>query len=281
MKIILSLCVGLSSVFAQSDSTSLQLAQKEREFSETAAVKGIKSAFLAFFDDNCVSFYPKPVNGKQAMAAEPETPGLLSWSPSFVEVSASEDFGFTTGPSEYRAGGVTDSVAYYAHFVSVWKKNDAGDWHVILDVGSGYPKDEKKEEKFIAKELSFAGTKKPVPVVSGRLEMLAADTAFSDLMQAKGGGPALLRYASEDVMVYRKGLFPVRGKTSGLELVKNEKPLSSSYYAGNVSSAGDLGFTYGIAVGAASDTSTYVRIWRKDQTWEVLVDVLKPWPMTK
>jgi ketosteroid isomerase-like protein len=145
MKIGFLFCITLSSVFAQSDSTSLQFAQKEREFSQTAGVKGIKNAFLDYFDDNSVSFFPRSVNGKQAMAAESESPASLIWSPSFVEISASGDFGFTTGPSEYRAGGIADSSVYCGHFVSVWEKNGDGEWKVVLDVGSSYPKVEKKE----------------------------------------------------------------------------------------------------------------------------------------
>ncbi len=281
MKIGFLFCITLSSVFAQSDSTSLQLAQKEREFSQTAGVKGIKNAFLAYFDDNSVSFFPQPVNGKQAMAAESESPASLVWSPSFVEISASGDFGFTTGPSEYRAGGVADSSVYYGHFVSVWEKNGNGEWKVILDIGSGYPKEEKKAEQFAMKQLSSRDVKKFISADTERLQMIAADSALSVLAEAKGNNAAMHGFASEDVRVYRKGSFPGHGKKGGLELVKNEKPLRFNFYAGKISSAADLGFTFGIAVDAASDTSSYIRIWQKENEWKVVVDVLKPWPTKK
>ena len=57
--------------------------------------------------------------------------------------------------------------------------------------------------------------------------------------------------------------------------------LHYNLYAGKISSAADLGFTYGIAVDAASDTSSYVRIWQKENGWKVVVDVMKPWPTKK
>ena len=160
MKIVFLFCICSFSVFAQSDSTAIQLAQKEREFSQSAATRGFIGAFLDYFDDSCVAFYPQPENAKHALTGEPESQASLIWRPTFVEVSASGDFGFTTGPSEYRAGGVKDSTVYYGHFVSVWKKNGDGKWKVILDVGSSYPKSEKKEEKFVAKELSVSRNEK-------------------------------------------------------------------------------------------------------------------------
>jgi ketosteroid isomerase-like protein len=281
VKIVFLFCICSFSVFAQSDSTAIQLAQKEREFSQSAAARGFIGAFLDYFDDSCVAFYPQPENAKHALTGEPESRASLIWRPTFVEVSASGDFGFTTGPSEYRAGGVKDSTVYYGHFVSVWKKNGDGKWKVVLDIGSGYPKSEKKEEMFLAKELPSHEMKKSVSVERERVVMMAADSALSELIQVRGIKTALQKFASDDVRVYRKGSFPAQGKNNGVELVRNEKPLHYNLYAGKISSAADLGFTYGIAVDAASDTSSYVRIWQKENGWKVVVDVMKPWPTKK
>jgi ketosteroid isomerase-like protein len=281
VKIVFLFCVCTFSVFGQSDSTAIQLAQKEREFSQSAATRGFIGAFLDYFDDSCIAFYPQPENAKHALTGGPESQASLVWRPTFVEVSTSGDFGFTTGPSEYRAGGVKDSTVYYGHFVSVWQKNGDGKWKVVLDVGSGYPKSEKKEEMFLAKELSSHEMKKSVSVDMERAVLMTADSAFSDLNQVRGSETALQKFASDDVRVYRKGSFPAQGKNNGVELVKNEKRLRYNLYAGKISSAADLGFTYGIAVDAASDTSSYVRIWQKENGWKVVVDVMKPWPTKK
>ena len=78
-----------------------------------------------------------------------------------------------------------------------------------------------------------------------------------------------------------KDHFRRKERTKGLDLIKNEKPLHFEFYAGRISSAADLGFTYGIAVEAPPDTSSYIRIWRKDIEWKVVVDIMKPWPTKK
>lgn len=276
MKTILLLCFVTSSLFAQPDSVALQLAQSEREFSKTAVLKGITSAFLTFLDDQSVMFRPHPVNGKEHTLAGPETPGLLTWFPTVVEVSASGDFGYTTGPWEYRKEKLTDEPLSYGHFVSVWKKNSEGKWKVILDVGNKYLRQNKREEKLRTKQLSQRQTNEVISANAERVGMLDTDNAFADVAGKKGNSSAFQKFASEDVRVYRSGIFPTQGKKNGLELVKNEKGLRCNFYAGQISGTGDLGFTYGAAISTTSDTSNYIRIWRKENEWKVVLDVMIP-----
>lgn len=273
---ILLLCFVTSSLFAQPDSVVLQLAQSEREFSKTALLKGIKSAFLTFLDDQSVLFRPYSVNGKEHILAGPETPGFLTWFPTVVEVSASGDFGYTTGPWEYRKEKLTDEPLSYGHFVSVWKKNSEGKWKVILDVGNKYLKQNIREEKLRINQLSQQQTNKVTSANAERVGMLHTDSAFADVAGKKGNSAAFREFASEDVRVYRNGTFPTQGKKNGLQLVQNEKAQHYSFYAGQISSSGDLGFTYGSAISAGSDTSNYVRIWRKESEWKVVLDVMIP-----
>ena len=277
---VLMFFITSASAIAQPDSTPLQLAQKEREFSQSAA-SGFNHAFLTYFDDSCIAFYPQPENAKEVLKGEAESQASLVWRPTFVEVSASGDFGFTTGPSEYRAGGAADTSVYYGHFVSVWKKSGNGAWKVIMDVGSSYPKEEKRTEEFAAKQLPIHRTKTAAADEKGRSGMITADSAYSVLVQTQGTAKALENFASDTVRVYRKGKFPAAGKDRGSELTRNEKPAHCGFYAGGISSSGDLGFTCGIAVDAAADTSSYIRIWEKEIEWKVVVDIMKPWPAKK
>lgn len=273
---ILLLCFITSSLFAQPDSVALQLAQSEREFSKTAVLKGIKSAFLAFLDDQSVLFRPYSVNGKEHILAGPETPGLLTWFPTFVEVSASGDFGYTTGPWEYRKEKLIDEPLSYGHFVSVWKKNSEGKWKVILDAGNKYLEQNKREETLRTKQLSQRQTNKIIPANAERVGMLDTDSAFADVAGQKGNSAAFQKFTSEDVRVYRSGIFPTQGKKNGIELVKNEEAMRCDFYAGQISGTGDLGFTYGLVISAASDTSNYVRIWRKQNEWKLVLDLMIP-----
>ena len=160
-------------------------------------------------------FILQPENAKEVLKGEAESQASLVWRPTFVEVSASGDFGFTTGPSEYRAGGAADTSVYYGHFVSVWKKSGNGAWKVIMDVGSSYPKEEKRTEEFAAKQLPIHRTKTAAADEKGRSGMITADSAYSVLVQTQGTAKALENFASDTVRVYRKGKFPAAGKDRG------------------------------------------------------------------
>ena len=275
------LCLVTCSLFAQADSVAVQLARTEREFSRTAGMKGIKSAFLAYLDDQSTVFYPRPVNGREAISADPETPGSLVWWPSVVEVASSGDLGFTTGPSEYRSGDSTDKAVHYGHFVSVWRKNREGSWKVLLDIGTGYPEQERKNEIVRFRQLHPRAKDLPAEKNIGRSGLLASDTAFSNLGMELSSDSALMNFGAEGVRVYRPGAFPAEGKRNVRALLGEEKIFRFIFNDGQVSSAGDFGFTYGIAINATSDTSNYVRIWRKEDRWKVLVDVMKPWKPRK
>ena len=281
MALVIAVGVDGIRVHAQSDSAANQLAQKELEFSKAAGEAGIKASFLSFFDDDCIAFYPAPANAKKSLIDEPESGAALQWYPVVAEVSSSGDFGYTTGPSEYRPKGKNDTTVYYGHFVSVWKKDPTGEWKVVLDVGSGYPKEEKREEKFVARRNYFRGAKNAEAHSTGRLGMLGADSALSAIASEKKGAASARKFYAEDVRVYRKGYFPAPSKASAEGLVKGEQFTRFNCCGGSISSSGDLGFTYGIAVSVDSDTSSYIRVWRNEGEWKVAVDVLKPWPSKK
>jgi len=266
---------------AQTDSIAFQLAQAERDFAKSAGSTGIRSAFLANLDDQSVVFYPRPVNAKETISAEGETPGSLVWSPVVVEVSSSGDLGFTTGPSEYRSGDSTDNSVHYGCFVSMWKKNIGGAWKVILDIGLGYPEHARREEKVRVRQLHQRFVDRSATQESARSSLLRSDLEFSQAETEKGTDVALVKFATEDVRVYRPGFFPAEGSEQIRAVLKDEKLARFTCTDGQVSGSGDIGFTYGLAVDATSDTSNCVRIWRKENSWKVVVDLLKPWKPKK
>lgn len=213
-KYFIAACLFFNSSQAQTDVITKQLAQTEREFSLEATTKGIRGAFLEYFDDDCIVFAPRPTNGKKAYSADSDSPSSLTWRPTVVEVSSSGDLGYTTGPSEYHEGNSPPDSVHYGHFVSLWKRNSHGDWKVILDFGSGYPKWAVKEEQSRYRQLPSSRTG-GAHERARRITWQGADSAYSALSRAKGSKAALQTFASEDVRVYRKGKFPVEGLDSG------------------------------------------------------------------
>jgi ketosteroid isomerase-like protein len=275
-------CLVLAStVFAQDDSIPRQLAHTEQAFSADAEARGITASFREYFDDEAVMFEPEPVNAKSALEAETETPGMLVWSPILAEVSASLDFGYTTGPSEYRRSKESADTPYCVHFVSVWKKNREGRWKVILDIGSGCDKNDVKTEGLRFIQMTTKDSMTAGSLESHRSSMLAADRDYSAVAEVKGSAAAVKQFGSEKVRTYRRGKSPSEGRESGSALLESEKLFQFRFVSGKISSAGDLGYTYGTAITASMDTCNYVRIWRREKEWKVAVDVLNPWRRKK
>jgi len=113
----------------------------ERAFSEMAQKEGIATAFLTFAAEDAVLMRDNNlIRGRAAIKerfkALQSTPGAesLSWEPSFVDVSASGDLGYTYGNFVYTT---TDSLGQKTTlegvFHTVWKRQADGQWKFVWD----------------------------------------------------------------------------------------------------------------------------------------------------
>src|ERR1044071_4411891 len=97
----------LFSAVANGQSALQEMVKTEQAFSKMAEEKSTRDAFLAFIADDGLLFRPGAVNGKKWLLEHPAPPTennpLLAWQPSFADMSASGDMGFTTGPWEFKA----------------------------------------------------------------------------------------------------------------------------------------------------------------------------------
>ena len=275
----------VSLALSQSDSTARRsvpagLADAERAFSALSEKEGIKNSFLAYFDDDCIMFNPHPVNGRQLYASGPPSSAFLSWYPVFVEAAASGDFGISTGPWEIKKSR-QDTVRSVGYFFSVWKKNREGHWRVVLDLGVGFPKEKMKKEPEHFSMLNSSEKKSTgkEPATEG---LSSAENSFVQSAAKMGVSKAFTRHSADNVRVYRDGNFPSTNKKESEEVVQREEErISYTPLAAHAASSGDLGFTYGYAVNAQNDSSSYVRVWRlvplgREKEWRIAVDILKP-----
>lgn len=117
--------------------------------------------------------------------------------------------------------------------------------------------------------------------VANPQELIEADIAFSDFSVKNGYQKAFIEFADDSAVLLKKNRMPIIGKQnliksyegtsdSGMVLVwKPEKAV--------VSSAGDLGYTYGLwTFVAEGDTSKgkYLTVWKCDSSghWKYVAD---------
>ncbi len=260
------------------------LVAAEKEFSDTAAKKGIRDSFLDFMAEDGVLFRPDPVNAREFLQSRPPAPGLLSWFPAYAEVSLAGDLGYDTGPAEYRASGKAEDKPERHQFASVWKRQADGSWKVVLDLGTqGNPP--------MPAAIALQGPAKvednswpKVDFIPVRASVIMAEQALSGAIREKGA-EAYAAVLTDDARLLRDERALISGKQAALDFLAQDKAsVSWDPEGAGISRSGDLGYTYGIFKRREGDswvkTDNYLRVWRRQPNgaWRLAFDVLSPRP---
>jgi ketosteroid isomerase-like protein len=278
-------------------SSSLRaMVETEIAFARTAAEKTTQEAFLAFIANDGILFRPTAVNGKRWMLANPvpkttKRP-LLSWLPSFADISQAGDMGYTTGPWEFRSDSKDEKPVAFGNFVTVWRKQADGSWKFAIDLGISNPPralqqvDHATIWQARAKKAD-GGKLSEAEVNAMRVALTKRDWQFAADAESKGFLSTFMLYSAEDARLLRNGKFPYVGRKAIKDAFeKNEDVWSSQPDFSDVSSSGDLGYTYGtyeVKRNNGSQTSTekgnYMRIWKQQNSqWKIVLEVANPLP---
>jgi ketosteroid isomerase-like protein len=257
------------------------LIEAERSFARLSAETGMGTAFTTWLADEAIVFRPEPVRGKERYASSPDIPGMLIWQPTFADISAAGDLGYTSGPYEFRQEGSGPAADSYGHYVSIWQKQLNGIWRVLIDVGISHPAFDYDLQDTIL-EVFNPKSKSITSASSYTFSLSKLDITFSNTAGAAGYRQALKEHSSSAVRIYREGYFPFTGVDAlGEEITGQSKwsPIS-----GEVARSGDLGYTFGIASAGAektdSEKSSYLRIWKRQAggSWKLVLEITNPIP---
>jgi ketosteroid isomerase-like protein len=279
-------------VFAQNTgetSDPRSLVEAERGFAKASETKGTREAFLENLADDSVLFHPGPVDGKKWWSDQPVRPGVLSWQPIYASVSRAGDLGYTTGPWEFREKSLEDKPVAFGYFVSIWKRQANGAWKVILDLGTRNPAPQMPAPVLLFPRdyLNSAKAKQKVDIDAERSALVKTETEFAKLLLAKNTVDSFLSYLADGVRLYRTNNFPIVGKeAASVALAAKPGTLTWQPAKADVSTSGDLGYTYGayefkpIGENKLAESGNYMRIWKKQANgkWRVVLDLLNPIP---
>ena len=280
--------VAWSAAVAVEGADLKSLVRAELAFSRLAEAQGIRTAFVANLAEDAIVFRPKPVPGFKLYRDRPSIPGRLSWGPAYAFAAASGDLGYTTGPYELRKEKAADPVTGRGHFVSVWRFQKDGAWKVVFDGGIGYDAPFTAEPVLDPERLA-GGPPAAAPASAGRggeanalREIEGAETALAEAA-AKGGLPALAGAMAADVRLYFDGAHPLAGKPAAVGALANKAGRLSWQVQGvHGSSAGDLGYVFGVAesipAAGAAESFSFLRIWKKAESggWEIALCLFTP-----
>ena len=285
--LLVILVVGGNETRGQSSDLS-SLVQTERLFARTCGEKGIRASFLEFFADDAIAFLPEPANYKAAVKNRPAPdPRLvtLEWEPQAGGVASSGDIGYTTGPSVRTDNTAPGKPVHYGLYFSVWKKQAGGTWKVAVDIGVSTP---AQSTRFGVpfKELKW----RPFPIqhreqlsTDGQATIMSLDTDLSKSCSSLGATEGYLSCVDNESMLYCENSMPITGSDSIRAYLANKSDTAAWHpLGGGISSAADLGYSYGsyeyAGGGSSVEKGYYLHVWKRTSpdSWKIVADVMNP-----
>jgi ketosteroid isomerase-like protein len=235
------------------------LANAERNFAATSEKKGFHEAFVEHMADDGIVFAPKPANGKKLHAEAPESKALLTWYPAYADISASLDWGYTTGPYELKANPEDAKPVGAGFYLSVWKKQPDGQWKVAVDMGNSFAADLVKKENY-----------QPATAIKGKTTKGSKEDLLTKDEQK------VQPYHAE-TLLYRHGEYPVKYKNESIEPASNVVYTTLGH---DISTAADMAYTYGSysqPTSKGEETGHYLKVWKMlDGGWKLAAHNLVP-----
>lgn len=269
--------VTLGAYAQKSDGSTKSLLKAEKEFAESLAKNGAKTAYTSFAAADGLVFRPNPVNAKTFYATQPESKDL-SWTPVYAKVSRSGDWGFTTGP--YTEKG--DQMAY-GQYLSVWKAKD-GKWELDLDMGTTNNKPLNKVTPLFVEPKDFYKPKflNDKQRAAGADIIATTEKTLNATLKSYGMA-AFAGFLNPDARLLFPGYEPIIGKDNIVPFF-NGMVSKVSFKTTKVSKAdgGDLAYTYGVATvdykADLRESFNYVFIYERqaDHNWNIIVQAFAP-----
>jgi ketosteroid isomerase-like protein len=263
--------------------------EAEHAFAMYSVEHGMKEAFLRFAAPDGLVIRRTPVNAIEVWTqTNPAPTGLLTWYPTYADVSRAGDLGWTTGPWEFREKPTDKEAADNGHFVTLWRRQPDGAFKFVLDFGirHGAPVARETGLRYPPSAHKASGAGRGVAdVEAARSSLLGAERALADDSSRKGPAGALLARADETFRLYRQNSFPVVGREAARKALEGKADVVTWEPAkAEVSLSGDLGYAYGTyelkskaSDEKAAEQGNYMRIWkRQGGAWRVVMDVTNP-----
>ena len=266
----------------QIDPNLATLIREEKAFAQKAVDTDVPTAFLAYLDSAGVIFRGQGAVNGLAQFNQDQKGGkdLLKWYPTIGHVSQGGDMGFTSGPFQFLADRNQEAVGS-GYFFSVWKKNAAGQFKVMLDGGvihSIYNAKEAFQRDPEPQSNTAYAYILPIPKVNaGNLQPWNAEDAFA-AAAGKDGGEAYKQFLADEVVLLRSDRPMGKTKAEALENLAQQQIQSYQFIRSGqgISKSGDLAYCFGKAKAVQGDKPVegfFTRVWqRRPEGWKIVAE---------
>ena len=260
----------------QSPNSNLQsLIDTELAFARMAKTQNTRNAFLHYLNNETVMFINGEIKiGRKAWEERKPDSTLLIWQPVFADISASGDFGYTTGPSEYYASRKQGEKAFYGSYITMWKRDSGQDWKMALDIGV-YPQPQPSSKSLLTSKTSSSKSAVRKNLVQ---DLMKHETLF---IKSILSGKNYLSFVSDEARFLRAGIEPETDRIKIDETIKKETgKINYNPVDVSVSSAGDMAYVYGkvkISMQDKVKDGYYLRIYKKENNkdWKIVLDAVQ------
>ena len=263
-------------VVAQESSENLKaLVKAEWDFINLARDTNTRDAFLAQFTEETIVFGEGPVNAKRAYQNQQPNNGWLKWEPVFSDLASSGDFGYNTGPWEFRINKTDAKAVAFGHFVSFWHQQTDGSWKLLIDIGVDHAQP-TQTPAWKSSAVEFERISNPS---EERNPLETVEQNFIEAL-AFAKSPAYQAVLSRETRFYRPGIQAITEQASILTYLNGELPITYKKVGQALASTGDLGYAYGTAVvqlkGNQTKAANYLHVWKheKNAGWKLVLDLI-------
>lgn len=241
----------------------------ERAFAADGAERGWAAAFRRAAAADAITLSPDPVNAQENLAQiEGDGANTLDWRPAYAGIASSGDFGFTTGPFQFRG---RDGIV--GHYFTVWRRQPDGGWKWIFDAGTSV----RDPGPAVAADADIPTL--PVAIESAGSTAAAIEQVAA--IEASFSAPdAVIRSLGHDARVNRPDAPAAIGRSAGAALIGADGPVRYRPLRSEASSAGDMVFTLGEVRDqheGAERLRYYARVWQKrPEGWRIVFDEIIP-----
>jgi ketosteroid isomerase-like protein len=271
LKLVLVLFVFCCLTFAQGKDLQ-KLVNTENAFAKYAENHTLDKAFIEFLAPDGIVFKPNATNGLEFYKTKPSSTETIAWQPTFADISANSAIGYTTGDWQYStAKGETPTA--FGQFVSIWQKQQSGEFKVVLDIGISHEKPSQTQSTWTfpnnpanksttspTKFAAFIGTE-------GVYERSKFVSMYDNIYK---------KHFADDIRVLRDGMQANIGKKNSLTILKKE--VSKQHFPKLKLTFGiqDVAYVFG-TYDSPTDKGNFVHIWKfRNEKWQIVLDILSP-----
>ena len=246
------------------------LVKAEKDFEKSCLEKGIRDGFLAHVDSNGIQFTNAgPVDAKKFWRSLPAFEGVFSWSPTFAEMSISDNWGYTTGNYDHRPKTLKDTVEESGQYTTVWHKLETGQWKYLMDIGNSHSPQALENHPIVIDLKKYGAGKN-----TGETTLLDQENKFI-LSFEKSIRSAYNESGSSTYILNITGRLPLSSIDSTVAILDKLPALRYHPVGVQISPGADMAAVYGTFI-QAGKTGSYLRIWRHDKSgWKVALEVIR------